>query len=455
MSSWHAGWILSVSLAAFPATACGTESSSHDNPPPPQFRLGGEQTAILPDARGRAELVLPEGETLLAFLPTTLLSGTYAFSLAGTGATEGVSSAFQGSVSTGTRAAAKSMVAAGAAPATLSAAGTAADERIFTAPAGRDKQGFIDVTAYKVAEGNRAIFYSEEDNAMVRQIAQNLVGYFDSVVYPESTLLFGPIPDVDQNGKVILLATSAVNHYSDEPGQFTGGFFASKDLNARAGSNHADMLYLYLPRTIDEGGVYDHPEEYERLSQEVIVHELQHMINYGEKLSRGSRLETSWLNEGLSHYAEAHFGFHRSNTIRAGHFLKSPDTTPLVGKCATLAERGAAFLFVQYLVESSGDPMILQKLVRTGLRGGENLEQATGKAFSSILRDWTSHLYTVNHESLKVEDVEGFAFDAKLPQSAPKFVKVRGPGVLSLRAEPKGVFQGFGFVLPEVVAATE
>lgn len=436
------------------ALACGSEGGTHDETPIPRYVVGAGATAIIPDARGRADLVLPEGDVVLAFIPSTDKRGTYGFSLSGVRA---VVDSFQDTVTKTVTAAVRTVTRAGDPvqralfePPEIRAEFAA--ERTFTAPAGRNRTDFVQVKAVKLAEGERAVFYAEENNAFVRELAQQLVDYVDRVVYPEETLMFGPVPDVDRNGKIILLSTAAVNTYSNVPGQFTGGFFASKDLSGRAGTNTADMLYLYLPKPVADGGVYDHAEDYLSLMQEVVVHELQHMINFAARLSRGGQLEEPWLNEGLSHYAEAHFGFDRSNNIRAGQFLVSTATTPLVGSCDTLPQRGAAYLFVKYLAEQSGDPDVLRRLVSSELRGVDNVERATGRDFTETLRDWAAALAGEYGGQIKMGTLAAADVSTDLPQSAPAFYKVRGPGVLSLRAAPNGVFQGVGLALTSLKA---
>jgi hypothetical protein len=280
-------------------------------------------------------------------------------------------------------------VPAASAAAPVSAAALPA-AREFLAPAGRGKSGHVRVRAVKVAEGDHAVFYAEESNDLVRALAVQVVDYVDRVVLPQEIALFGPVPDVDANGKLILLATAAVNGYSNLPGEFTGGFFAAKDLDGRTGSNRADMLYLYLPRPTSAGGAYDHESDYVNLLEEVVVHELQHMINYAARLGAGGGLETAWLNEGLSHFAEEHFGFRRDNAIRAGYYLAATATTQLENDCSTLAERGAAFLFVRYLAVSTGDPLVLRKLTQSGLTGTENVERATGRPFAALARGFAA-----------------------------------------------------------------
>lgn len=436
----------SLVLAAVHGISCGGDARPQESAPP-SYVVGPGATAIVADERGRAEVILPEGEAMLALLPTTDREGSYAYTLRAaarvTPAEAAAAPAPQ--AATGPALAPAALDSAAVLPAS---GAPAADERDFLAPAGRGKSGFIRVHAFKVAEGERSVFYSEETNDMVIALAAQVVNFVDRVALPEETAMFGPVPDVDANGKLILLATAAVNGYSSVKGEFTGGFFAAKDLDGRDGSNKADMLYLYLPRPVDAGGVYNHADDYVHLLEEVVVHELQHMINYWARLNARTGLEAAWLNEGLSHFAEEHFGFRRSNAIRAGYFLASPESTPLTGACATLAERGAAFLFVKYLAERAGDPLVLRRLVQSGLRGTENVARAVGRPFGEVLRDWSASLWRDNKERLKTETWSAGVTTASLPQAAPAFLRIRGPVTLSLTAAPGGHFQGSAWLLP-------
>ena len=424
------------------AASCGGAVPARENAPPPRFVIGEQPTPIVADELGRADLVLAS-DAVLTLVPATVRAGSYGYRLAAAQTPAGAGDSAPSPAATAASAPAAVKPAAYRAM-TFTPAVAMPAERDFLAPAGRGKTGFVKVHGYKLAEGERSVFYAEESNDMVNALAAQIVDYVDHTALPEEAALFGPVPDVDANGKLILLATAAVNHYSNVAGEFTGGFFASKDLDGREGSNHADMLYLYLPRPTVDGGVFDHPEDYAALLEEVVVHEMQHMINYAARLAVGASLETPWLNEGLSHWAEEHFGFRRSNDIRAGYFLADPRATPLAGNCQTLAERGAAYLFVKYLAEKSGDPLVLRKLVQSGLHGDANVAQAMGRPFGDVVRDWTASLWREYGDRLKTETWSAGVTQASLRQSAPAFIRVKGPVTLALRAAPGGAFQGSG-----------
>lgn len=438
-------------LSILSVTACGDfPAEGHANEGPRTYIVDGS-TIIVPDSAGRAQLIIPEGEVVLGFFSSTAEHGKYSFSFTGTSLD--VLDGFVPTVGFHTRGIWNQVggldedeLEAAFLPA-ISTAVVVSDapvKRTFTAPAGRNKSGFVDVDAVKVAEGNRVILYADDPNPMVRDVAQSLVDYVEHIALPQTTKLFGPIPDVDGSGKLILLMSDVVNNFSNDPGAFTGGFFSSKDLTGREGSNHASMLYLYLPKPRKAGGAYDHVDDYQALLKEVIVHELQHIISFGARQLVGARSEESWLNEGISHWAEEYFGFHRSNRIRSRHFLQEPTVTPLIGRGTALSERGASYLFVKFLVEQhEDDPTFIRRLVQSGKRGIANIEAVTGRPFEEVVADWTASLYRDHAEQLLVEDLgTGLQYNAELSQSAKTFIRLRGPAVVDLTVSPEGNFRG-------------
>jgi len=104
------------------------------------------------------------------------------------------------------------------------------------------------------------------------------------------------------------------------------------------------------------------------------VHEFQHMISFNQHvLLRGTNGEVLWLNEGMSHYARSWGEELRALAEREDHGLhdwhdgvsllrrRSPRRVRLLdstdshfccdGGIGSLAERGAAWLFVRYVVD--------------------------------------------------------------------------------------------------------
>ncbi len=141
-----------------------------------------------------------------------------------------------------------------------------------------------------------------------------------------------------------------------------------------------------------------------RVVPTTLVHEFQHMISYNQHvLIRHGKSEMLWLNEGLSHYAEelggrtylpgdstTYCNYVSGDMQNAYQYLQEPGTYPLVDTAGIggLANRGAGWLYVRYLVDRfAGDTALASQngvtraLVQTALRSTNNVSQATGVPF--------------------------------------------------------------------------
>ena len=106
--------------------------------------------------------------------------------------------------------------------------------------------------------------------------------------------------------------------------------------------------------------------------------------------------EEGWLDEALAHLVEDLHGFSRSNLdYRISAFLSQPVRYRLVVEDYYAADlfrshgnRGGTYLFLRWCADRFG-PALLPALIRSELRGTENLEAATGVAFAELYRQWT------------------------------------------------------------------
>ena len=135
---------------------------------------------------------------------------------------------------------------------------------------------------------------------------------FDQIIYPTDTVHFGSPSDIDGNGHVFLLFTPQVNAATPRGSHgilagffFDGDLFPSTGANSCAESNEGEIFYLLTP---DPTGQFSDVRSTSSVRQSIrgtIAHEFQHMINAGVRLlSEGAPDEATWLNEGLSHFAE-------------------------------------------------------------------------------------------------------------------------------------------------------
>jgi len=241
------------------------------------------------------------------------------------------------------------------------------------------------VNAALVASNNVVLAYLDDDPQSqgvftVAQI-QEMIDTFQNESYETITDLFGEASDVDGDGKILFLFT----HLVDQVGGVAGFFGSSSVVPSNLGGdgNLSDMMYIGLDGSLD-------------FYKPLLAHEFQHLVNYNEHaLVRNGSGEDSWLNEGLSHYAEDLVGSHVEGDLPRLYtpFLESPQTFSLIGPAgANNGIRGAAYLFVRTLVKDFS-PTIVSQLVQTDLAGTENVESATNFTFVELFNDHVARLF--------------------------------------------------------------
>jgi hypothetical protein len=265
---------------------------------------------------------------------------------------------------------------------------------------------------------------------------QALGQQFDTDLYPIDHGAFGAESDIDANGVVLILLTRKVNALvtaaeCQATSSFVTGFFLGADIATatRAQYNNGEVFYGMVP---DPTGLVSCPHsiaEVKRLIPVTFIHEFQHMISFNQHvLMRSGTTEVLWLNEALSHLAEELGGWHYDSlgvdstksafligdVYDAGLYLEDPAPQPMVTEelPGTLEARGAAWLFVRYLVDQFG-PATIQKLEQTSLLGGANVVSATGTPFATLLGRWALALY--------VSDLPAFAPDPLLTYHTWRF----------------------------------
>jgi hypothetical protein len=290
---------------------------------------------------------------------------------------------------------------------------------------------FVDVTATARFVGSRvAIFlddvvpeggYTDADLADVGQL-------FDDHLYRIDTTAFGRESDIDNNEVVVVLLTDAVNALSTdcENSVILGYFFGLDLLQGAPNSNNGEVFYGLVPD--EAGGDCQVTKSFATgFLAPTFIHEFQHMISFNQHfLLRGGSSEDTWLNEGLSHFAEELGGreipdaecqpaftscrsqFASGNLLNAYNYLADPEDHFLIepgSSSGTLEERGANWLFVRWLGDhfSANQPLatdLTRRLVQTSLLGARNVEAATGEPFSQLVTEWQLANY--------VEGVAGF-----------------------------------------------
>ena len=255
---------------------------------------------------------------------------------------------------------------------------------------------------------------------------------FDTLVYPLDVDAFGAPSDIDQNGRVVLIFTSAVNELTPPNADaFVGGFTFSRDLfpvvgtdrlPACAASNEGEYFYLIAP---DPAGVINGNDFstgfVDTMTTAIIAHEFQHLINASRRIyvNDANDFEATWLDEGLAHIAEELLFYHeagigpRNNisttAIRASEqrinafnldmpgnagryrsYLLKPSTSSPYANDDSLTTRGGAWNLLRYLADqrsTTGDKVFYQ-LVNSTLVGIDNVQKVFGQNLTADVRDW-------------------------------------------------------------------
>ncbi|PCG19464.1 hypothetical protein [Brachyspira sp. G79] len=148
-----------------------------------------------------------------------------------------------------------------------------------------DDMFFTKSTFKKIAESKDAIIYLEIGIDKSKSDILNFLTEFEKD-YPKEIEIYGSPSDIDQNGKIIFLMAS-LNTNSKEGDSSVGGYFSSSDLIQ--GKDGVRGEYLHVDATWNTSSVLG-----------VMMHELQHLINYNVNVFNGNKAMDIWLNESLS-----------------------------------------------------------------------------------------------------------------------------------------------------------
>lgn len=202
---------------------------------------------------------------------------------------------------------------------------------------------------------------------------------FSEQSYPAEVAFFGSewYPGVDNDPRLHILHATNV-------GSGVAGYYSSADQYSRLAnpySNEKEMFYVNLT-WLNNSSDYTYYET-------VLAHEFQHMIHWAN-----DRNEETWINEGLSEYAQEVAGY-GSDTIFAGSFINLPDTqlnTWKVNSASTAEHYGSAYLFINYLTQQFGAATTKALVAQTpnGVQGVTAALQAQGRTedFNAVFADW-------------------------------------------------------------------
>lgn len=270
-----------------------------------------------------------------------------------------------------------------------------------------------------VVTGHLAIYVDDAApaNGLSQADLDALGAEFNTKLYAVDTTAYGRESDIDGNSVVIVLMSNVVNQLVTanqcQNQGFVAGFFFGADIDPHFASqfNHGEVFYSIVADSTGSLSCPHTVSQLKRLVPVTFVHEFQHMISYNQHvLVRNGSPQATWLDEGMSHFAEELGGrsflpndqasfstFLINDLLNAYLYLDSSGTNFLAfpASIGTLAQRGAVWLFVRQLADQYAKSTSLtdvarftRSLTQTSLTGGDGVENATGASFENLVERW-------------------------------------------------------------------
>jgi len=311
------------------------------------------------------------------------------------------------------------------------------EQRSFKVCSSSECDAFVETIATARSIGQRVAIYVDNSapvGGYTDPDLDRIRTLFDQHLYPIDTTAFGRESDIDANGVVIVLLTQLVNALSpncDDTGQIVLGYFFGADLlppsSSNTGSNQGEVFFGLVPDPNNPNCSVSTGEA-NSLLPSTFIHEFQHMISFNQHvLVHRGRVEDTWLNEGLSHFAEELGGrlvpdsecpisgtcaqeFLSGDLLNAFAYMGSPEEFYLIPPTddisPDLAERGAEWLFVRWLIDNFASTPTLgtdltKALLATNQVGSANVVARTGVDFSTLVGEWQLTNY--------LDDLPGFS----------------------------------------------
>jgi hypothetical protein len=310
------------------------------------------------------------------------------------------------------------------------------DVRTFKACGNLDCNQFVDVTATARYVGTKAAIYMDQSVPQVDTLLdadyQDLGQAFDNRLYAIDAAAFGNESDVDNNQRIVILMTKAVNNLTPTcpggarvVGYFYGGDLILTGPNS-ANSNKAEIFFTLVPAPASGGCTAYGRAVALRQLKPTLIHELQHMISWNQRvIIRAGNSEEPWLNEALSHFAEELGGrlvpdvecpgfsscrsqYSSNNIFNAYDYYSDTEASFLLfptESTGTLEERGAVWNFLRYVLDQFATDTLLATdftpgLVQTTARGAANIAARTGSSMSQLVPEWLMAGYLDDRDNL-------------------------------------------------------
>ena len=271
----------------------------------------------------------------------------------------------------------------------------------------------------KIAESANAIIYVEEsqiDKGITKMDILSFLREFENYV-PKEIEIYGEIPDFDGNGKVIFLMA---NLNTNATTSITGGYFNSADIIYGKAGVPGEYLHIHVPTSENTIGL--------------MMHELQHLINfYNNAMKMGKEMDI-WLNEALSEstshifskpMAEQREYIFNTSTYYSFYtwnlaYSSTSGIVPVGGDGNILMSYASSSMFMKWLdIKTGGKQEIYKEIAHSdpSLTGEERLMNVLskynlGNDINEVLLNWI--------EAINNGDITGLKLSAIDPDD-PKF----------------------------------
>jgi immune inhibitor A len=257
-----------------------------------------------------------------------------------------------------------------------------------------------EITAELIYRTPVAYVWVESGQPYDREAIIQAVDRFSNQSYAAEVAFFGSEwnPGVDNDPRLHILHATGV-------GSGVAGYYSSADQYSRLAnpySNEKELFYINL-EWLNGTGDYHYYET-------VLAHEFQHMIHWYNDSN-----EWTWLNEGLSEFAQEVTGF-GTDTVFVNAFVNQPDTQ-LNGwhldPVGNATHYGASYLFVHYLNARFGDGFLTALVAQPadGIGGVQAALDAEGEGlvFDTLFADWVVANYAEQPDALGEAGRYGYA----------------------------------------------